>query len=98
MIAALNVTHIRYTQLSHETWCATAKVSVPSRLAGFLSVHNKPYWFFAYSSYIASINLSKFKWYYYTLTTPTTPRAKRTVAHRQRQQQRQGVRYLLQQE
>ncbi|MDN5621178.1 MAG: 4'-phosphopantetheinyl transferase superfamily protein [Psychrobacter sp.] len=94
MIAALNLSNIQYTQLNHDTWCATAKVGGASSFSGFPSLQYKSYWFSAHSSYMASINLNEFRWHYHTLTTPTS---KRTISHRQYQQQRQGVRCLLQQ-
>lgn len=95
-MSTLPLTHIQYTQLDPMTWCATAKVSEP------LSLHHKET---CIETWNKSACLSTFKaldvgvhklraanWQYYTSQSHLSVR---DVAYNQRQQQRRGVRLLL---
>lgn len=94
IIPASNITHIQYTQLGHDIWCVTAKVS---ESLACLNINSTLY---ASVRSLSSgplctdlTNLSDCKWYYVSLQKPTS---KRSMARRQREQQRQSVRHLLQ--
>ena len=94
IIPASNITHIQYTQLGHDIWCVTAKVS---ESLACLNINSTLY---ASVRSLSSgplctdlTNLSDCKWYYVSLQKPTS---RRSMARRQREQQRQGVRHLLQ--
>ncbi len=85
--------HIQYTQLDPITWCATADVSSLQQPI----LHNHPYLppcpLASYTPYAYPNNLDDFYWQYATNQISLTPREK---AHNKRQQQRNGVRLLLQ--
>lgn len=94
IIPAMKLTQIQYIQLDGETWCVTAQVSDLSSPIVISNLWNDPYWLSAYpSSHIVFTELRHFKWHYHAAHKPIS---KRSIAHRQRQQQRQGVRQLLQ--
>ncbi|WP_083328823.1 4'-phosphopantetheinyl transferase superfamily protein [Psychrobacter sp. AntiMn-1] len=94
IIPVLNITNVQLTQLDHETWCVTAQVSDLSSPVGMSNLWNDLYWLSVYpSSHIVFTELRHFKWHYHAVQKPIS---KRSIAHRQRQQQRQGVRQLLQ--
>ena len=86
------LTHIQYTQLDSMTWCATAQVSAP------LSLHPREIW--GKSVYLSAFNvldidfhkLCGANWRYFTLQSHLSVR---DIAYNQRQQQRRGVRLLL---
>ena len=90
----MNLTQIQYIQLDREAWCVTAQVSDLSNPVGISNLWNDSYWLSVYpSSHIVFTELRHFKWHYHAVQKPIS---KRSIAHRQRQQQRQGVRQLLQ--
>ncbi|MFZ2843044.1 4'-phosphopantetheinyl transferase family protein [Psychrobacter sp.] len=86
-----NLYHIQYTQLDPMTWCATAQVSTPvqSNNLDLLSTSLALLTPNRFSTF--DINLCHFKWHYQTSQTPLSVRT-----YDQRQQQRTGVRLLLQ--
>ena len=85
--------HIQYTQLDSMTWCATAQVSasVQSNNLDLLSTSLALWTPNRFNTF--DINLCHFKWHYQTSQTPLSVR---DIAYSQRQQQRAGVRLLLQ--
>ena len=90
----MNLTQIQYIQLDREAWCVTAQVSDLSNPVGISNLWNNSYWLSVYpSSHIVFTELRHFEWHYHVVQKPIS---KRSIAHRQRQQQRQGVRQLLQ--
>ena len=94
MMPVLHLTNVQLTQLNHETWCVTAQVNDLSSPVGISNLWNNSYWLSAYpSSHIVFTELRHFEWHYHAVQKP---RSKRSIARRQRQQQRQGVRQLLQ--
>ena len=88
-----NIYHIQYTQLDPMTWCATAQVNAPvqSNNLDLLSTSLALLTPNRFSTF--DINLCHFKWHYQTSQTPLSVR---DIAYNQRQQQRAGVRLLLQ--
>jgi 4'-phosphopantetheinyl transferase len=94
IIPVLNITNVQLTKLDYETWCVTAQVSNLSNPVGISSAWNNSYWLSVCpSSNIVFTELRHFEWHYHAVQKPIS---KRSIAHRQRQQQRQGVRQLLQ--
>ena len=88
-----NLHHIQYTQLDPMTWCATAQVSasVQSNNLDLLSTSLALWTPNRFNTF--DINLCHFKWYYQiSQAAPSV----RDIAYNQRQQQRTGVRILLQ--
>lgn len=85
--------HIQYTQLDPMTWYATAQVSasVQSNNLDLFSTSLALLTPNRFSTF--DINLYHFKWHYQTFQTPLSIR---DIAYNQRQQQRTGVRLLLQ--
>ena len=85
--------HIQYTQLDSMTWCATAQVSasVQSNNLDLLSTSLALWTPNRFNTF--DINLCHFKWHYQTSQTPLSVR---DIAYSQHQQQRAGVRLLLQ--
>ncbi|AMN67290.1 4'-phosphopantetheinyl transferase superfamily protein [Psychrobacter sp. P11G5] len=82
--------NIEYTQLDPMTWCAVADVGAPLHL----SLRNKPPLSLVSNTLRAHpINFTDFNWQYYTAETYLSAR-KNALNHRQ--QQRLGVRLLLQ--
>ena len=92
------LTHIQHTQLDPTTWCMTAHVSAPSFSIDF-SIDSRDIWRplswagFSDTVSIDTIRLDNVDWHFHR--QQTRPSARR-IAHTQRQQQRQGVRQLLQ--
>ena len=90
------LTHIQYIQLDPMTWCATAQVSEP------LSLHHRETYReiggkSVYLSAFNALNMDFYKlcganWRYFTLQSHLSVR---DIAYNQRQQQRRGVRLLL---
>jgi 4'-phosphopantetheinyl transferase len=94
MMPALHLTNVQITQLDHETWCVTAQVNDSSSSLSTKDLWDKSVWLSSSnSSYIDFTNLSNFDWYYPVLQKSIS---KRSIAHSKRQQQRLGVRHLLQ--
>ena len=88
-----NLYHIQYTQLDPTTWYATAQVNAPvqSNNLDLLTTSLALLTPNRFSTF--DINLCHFKWHYQTSQTPLSVR---DIAYDQRQQQRTGVRLLLQ--
>ena len=95
-MSTLPLTHIQYTQLDPITWCATAKVSEPPSLhhkKAYIEIWGKS----ACLSTFHALNIDFHKlrdanWRYYTSQSHLSVR---DIAYNQRQQQRRGVRLLL---
>lgn len=88
-----NLHHIQYTQLDSMTWCATAQVSAPLTLNN-LDLLSKSLTLFNLKPFSAlDIKFYHFKWHYQTSQTFVSVRQ---IAYSQCQQQRAGVRLLLQ--
>ena len=87
------LTHIQHTQLNPTTWCMTARVSAASFSIESIDIWNHLSWacFFNTVS-IDTIRLDNVDWHFHR--RQALPSARR-IAHAQRQQQRQGVRELL---
>ena len=90
-----NLTQIQYTQLDTTIWCVTAQVSESISHLVTGSLWNKSLWLSSCNtSYKDIIKLNSLNWYYQVATAPkhSVP----ALARKQRQQQQQGVRQLLQ--
>ena len=88
-----NLYHIQYTQLDPMTWCATAQVSVPVQSNNLYLLTTSLALLTPNRFSTFDINLCHFKWHYQAFQTPLSIR---DIAYNQRQQQRTGVRLLLQ--
>ncbi|SLJ84422.1 4'-phosphopantetheinyl transferase [Psychrobacter sp. DAB_AL43B] len=86
--------HIQYTQLDPMTWCATAQVSAPLPMHNLNISDKLSPLFISNRVNTHEIKLHNFKWHYQT--SQTTLLSVREMAYNQRQQQRAGVRLLLQ--
>lgn len=89
----LNLHNIQYSQLDSTTWCATAQVTAPCPLESLHLFDNLPSLFNANLSNINTDKFSHITWHYHT---PNVSLSARKIAYEQRQQQRAGVRLLLQ--
>lgn len=90
----LNLHHIQYTQLDATTWCAAAQLIAPIPLNYFDLLSNPRELF--NPNLLLDTNtrkLCRMQWHY---RIPTVFLPARKIAHNQRQQQRAGVRLLLQ--
>ncbi|WP_254423148.1 4'-phosphopantetheinyl transferase superfamily protein [Psychrobacter sp. DAB_AL32B] len=94
MMQNSNLDHIQYTQLDPMTWCATAQVSVPLPINNLNQSGKLSPLFISNRVNTHEIKLHNFKWHYQT--SQTTLLSVREMAYKQRQQQRAGVRLLLQ--
>ena len=88
-----NLYHIQYTQLDPMTWCATAQVSASVK-SNNLQLLTKSIALLTPNQFSTfDIKFYHFKWHYQiSLASPSV----RDIAYHQRQQQRAGVRLLLQ--
>ena len=87
------LTHIQHTQLNPTTWCMTARVSAASFAIDSIDIWNHLSWAYFFNTVsIDTIRLDNVDWHFHR--RQTLPSARR-IAHAQRQQQRQGVRKLL---
>ncbi|MBB3106031.1 4'-phosphopantetheinyl transferase [Psychrobacter luti] len=93
MIPTLNLHDIQYSQLDSKTWCATAQVTASCPLIFSDLFSNST---LLLNANLSNINTDKFchiTWHYYI---PNASLSARKIAYEQRQQQRAGVRLLLQ--
>ncbi len=91
-----NLTQIQYTQLDTTTWCVTAQVSESVSHLVTESLWNKSLWLSSCNtSYKDIIKFSSLNWHY-QMATAVPRHSVPTLARKQRKQQRQGVRQLLQ--
>ena len=98
MMPTLHLAHINHTQIDPTTWCMTAQVSAASLAIDSKDLWNHLSWvYFSNSAAIGTIKLNHIDWHYRNHNhKPKIQPSARRVAHTQRQQQRQGVRKLLQ--
>ena len=92
MMPTLNLHNIQYSQLDSTTWCATAQVTASCPLDS-LHLFSNPLLF---NTNLSNINTEKFShitWHYHISNVSLSARK---IAYQQRQQQRAGVRLLLQ--
>ena len=89
----LKLQNIQYSQLDSTTWCATAQVTASCPLDSLHLFDNLPSLFNANLSNINTDKFSHITWYYHI---PNASLSARKIAYQQRQQQRAGVRLLLQ--
>ncbi|MDE4454167.1 4'-phosphopantetheinyl transferase family protein [Psychrobacter sp. DAB_AL62B] len=94
MMQDSSLDHIQYTQLDPMTWCATAQVSAPLPINNLNQSGKLSPSFISNRVNTHEIKLHNFKWYHQT--SQTTLLSVREMAYKQRQQQRAGVRLLLQ--
>ena len=88
----LNLHNIQYSQLDSKTWCATAQVTASCPLNS-LHLFSNPLLF---NTNVLNIDTDKFShiiWHYHISNVSLSARK---IAYQQRQQQRAGVRLLLQ--
>ena len=93
MMPTLNLHNIQYSQLDSTTWCATAQVPASCPLESLHLFDNLPLLFNANLSNINTDKFSHITWHYHTHNVSLSARK---IAYQQRQQQRAGVRLLLQ--
>ena len=93
MMPTLNLHNIQYSQLDSTTWCATAQVTASCPLESLHLFDNLPSLFNANLSNINTDKFSHITWHYHI---PNVSLSARKIAYEQRQQQRAGVRLLLQ--
>ncbi|MFK3916336.1 4'-phosphopantetheinyl transferase family protein [Psychrobacter sp. NPDC078501] len=91
-----NLTQIQYTQLDTTTWCVTAQVSESISHLVTESLWNKSLWLSSCNTSCKDIiKFSSLNWHY-QMATAVPRHSVPTLARKQRKQQRQGVRQLLQ--
>ena len=88
----LNLHNIQYSQLDSMTWCATAQVTASCPLES-LHLFSNPLLFNANLLNIDTDKFSHITWHYHISNVSLSARK---IAYEQRQQQRAGVRLLLQ--
>src|SRR5690606_32450038 len=93
MIPTLNLHNIQYSQLDSTTWCATAQVTASCPLESLHLLSNFPLLFNANLLNIDTDKFSHITWHYHISNASLSARK---IAYQQRQQQRAGVRLLLQ--
>ena len=91
-MTTLHLTHIQHSQLAPSTWCITAHVSDALWSIDIIDLSETSVWLSS-SMQAATIPLSNVNWYYRPEQRPLSTRKR---ALKQRRQQRQGVRKLLQ--
>ena len=89
----LNLHNIQYSQLDSKTWCATAEVTASCPLESLHLFDNLPSLFNANLLNIDTDKFSHITWHYHISNVSLSARK---IAYQQRQQQRAGVRLLLQ--
>ena len=92
MMPTLNLHNIQYSQLDSTTWCATAQVTASCPLES-LHLFSNPLLFNANLLNIDTDKFSHITWHYHISNVSLSARK---IAYQQRQQQRAGVRLLLQ--
>ena len=93
MSVSIDLTHIEYTQLDFATWCATAQVNGLSKAMNARDIWQKSHWWsISDTSTKTFTKLAHFNWHRFEASIPSSVRS---IAHQQRQLQRQGVRQLL---
>ena len=93
MMPTLNLHNIQYSQLDSKTWCATAEVTASCPLESLHLFDNLPSLFNANLLNIDTDKFSHITWHYHISNASLSARK---IAYHQRQQQRAGVRLLLQ--
>jgi 4'-phosphopantetheinyl transferase len=93
MMPTLKLHNIQYSQLDSTTWCATAQVTASCPLESLHLFDNLPSLFNANLSNINTDKFSHITWHYHIANASLSARK---IAYQQRQQQRAGVRLLLQ--
>jgi len=93
MMPTLNLHNIQYSQLDSTTWCATAQVTASCPLESLHLFDNLPSLFNANLLNIDTDKFSHITWHYHISNVSLSARK---IAYQQRQQQRAGVRLLLQ--
>jgi 4'-phosphopantetheinyl transferase len=93
MMPTLNLHNIQYSQLDSKTWCATAEVTASCPLESLHLFDNLPSLFNANLLNIDTDKFSHITWHYHISNVSLSARK---IAYQQRQQQRAGVRLLLQ--
>ena len=93
MMPTLNLHNIQYSQLDSTTWCATAQVTASCPLESLHLLSNLPLLFNANLLNIDTDKFSHITWRYHISNVSLSARK---IAYQQRQQQRTGVRLLLQ--
>ncbi len=89
----LKLHNIQYSQLDYTTWCATAQVTASCPLESLHLLSNLPLLFNANLLNIDTDKFSHITWRYHISNVSLSARK---IAYQQRQQQRTGVRLLLQ--
>lgn len=89
----LKLHNIQYSQLDSTTWCATAQVTASCPLESLHLLSNFPLLFNANLLNIDTDKFSHITWHYHIANASLSARK---IAYQQRQQQRAGVRLLLQ--
>ena len=89
----LNLHNIQYSRLDSTTWCATAQVTASCPLESLHLLSNFPLLFNANLLNIDTDKFSHITWHYHISNVSLSARK---IAYQQRQQQRAGVRLLLQ--
>ncbi len=93
MMPTLKLHNIQYSQLDSTTWCATAQVTASCPLESLHLLSNFPLLFNANLLNIDTDKFSHITWHYHIANASLSARK---IAYQQRQQQRAGVRLLLQ--
>jgi 4'-phosphopantetheinyl transferase len=93
MMPTLKLHNIQYSQLDYTTWCATAQVTASCPLESLHLLSNLPLLFNANLLNIDTDKFSHITWRYHISNVSLSARK---IAYQQRQQQRTGVRLLLQ--
>ena len=93
MMPTLKLHNIQYSQLDSTTWCATAQVTASCPLESLHLLSNFPLLFNANLLNIDTDKFSHITWHYHISNVSLSARK---IAYQQRQQQRAGVRLLLQ--
>jgi len=93
MMPTLKLHNIQYSQLDYTTWCATAQVTASCPLESLHLLSNLPLLFNANLLNIDTDKFSHITWRYHISNVSLSARK---IAYQQRQQQRAGVRLLLQ--
>lgn len=92
MMPTLKLQNIQYSELDSKTWCATAQVTASCPLDS-LHLFSNPLLFNANLLNIDTDKFSHITWHYHISNVSLSARK---IAYQQRQQQRAGVRLLLQ--
>lgn len=93
-MSSLKLRDIHYQQLDATTWYASAQIIMPSFLNYPVLLSDLPLLF--NPNLFLNTSVEKLRHMQWQYRTPTVSLSKRDIAHRQRQQQRTGVRLLLQ--